>query len=98
MTSPEEVTVQTALTRAVSLLTLAGVPDPRVDAELLIGHVLGLNRGEVQSKAVTDAAIAPSDADRIVELLERRAAREPLQHITGRAPFRSLDRSGPCGP
>jgi release factor glutamine methyltransferase len=91
MTSPEEVTVQTALTRAVSLLTLAGVPDPRVDAELLIGHVLGLNRGEVQSKAVTDAAIAPSDADRIVELLERRAAREPLQHITGRAPFRSLD-------
>jgi release factor glutamine methyltransferase len=91
MTSPEEVTVQTALTRAVSLLTLAGVPDPRVDAELLIGHVLGLNRGEVQSKAVTDAAIEPSDAGRIVELVDRRAAREPLQHITGRAPFRSLD-------
>ena len=91
MTSPEEVTVQTALTGAVSQLSLAGVPDPRVDAELLIGHVLGLNRGEVQSKAVTDAAIAPFDAGRIVELVERRAAREPLQHITGRAPFRSLD-------
>ncbi|MCU1544377.1 MAG: protein-(glutamine-N5) methyltransferase, release factor-specific [Microbacteriaceae bacterium] len=83
--------MQTALTGAVSLLTLAGVPDPRVDAELLIGHVLGLNRGEVQAKAVTDAAILPIDAERVVELVERRAAREPLQHITGRAPFRSLD-------
>jgi release factor glutamine methyltransferase len=91
MSSSEEATVQTALTGAVSLLTLAGVPDPRVDAELLIGHVLGLNRGEVQAKAVTDAAILPIDAERVVELVERRAAREPLQHITGRAPFRSLD-------
>jgi release factor glutamine methyltransferase len=84
-------TVSTALASAVSLLTSAGVPDARVDAELLIGHVLGLSRGAVQSKAVTDAAITGPDAERIVELVERRAAREPLQHITGRAPFRSLE-------
>jgi release factor glutamine methyltransferase len=84
-------TVQTALTSAVSQLTLAGVPNPRVDAELLIGHVLELNRGQVQSKAVTEAAISESDDTVIAELVARRAAREPLQHITGRAPFRSLN-------
>jgi release factor glutamine methyltransferase len=84
-------TVQTALTSAVSQLTLAGVPNPRVDAELLIGHVLELNRGQVQSKAVTEAAISQSDDTLIAELVARRAAREPLQHITGRAPFRSLN-------
>ena len=84
-------TVQTALTSAVSQLSLAGVPNPRVDAELLIGHVLDLNRGQVQSKAITDAAITDSDAALIAELVSRRAAREPLQHITGRAPFRSLN-------
>jgi release factor glutamine methyltransferase len=84
-------TVQTALTSAVSQLTLAGVPNPRVDAELLIGHVLDLNRGQVQSKAVTEAAISDSDDTLIAELVARRAAREPLQHITGRAPFRSLN-------
>ena len=84
-------TVQTALTSAVSQLTLAGVPNPRVDAELLIGHVLELNRGQVQSKAITDAAITESDAAEIADLVSRRAAREPLQHITGRAPFRSLN-------
>jgi len=84
-------TVQTALTSAVSQLTLAGVPNARVDAELLLGHVLDLNRGQVQSKAITDAAITESDAAAIAELVSRRAAREPLQHITGRAPFRSLN-------
>ena len=83
--------MQTALTGAVSQLTLAGVPNPRVDAELLIGHVLELNRGQVQSKAITDAAITDNDAALIAELVSRRAAREPLQHITGRAPFRSLN-------
>jgi release factor glutamine methyltransferase len=84
-------TVSGALAGAVSQLTLAGVPDPRVDAELLIGHVLDLNRGQVQSKAITDAALQTADAVAIAELVSRRAAREPLQHITGRAPFRSLN-------
>ena len=84
-------TVETGLSSDVSQLPLAGVPDPRVDAELLIGHVLGLNRGQVQSKAVTEAAISETDDALIAELVARRAAREPLQHITGRAPFRSLD-------
>jgi release factor glutamine methyltransferase len=89
MTDP--VSVQTALTGAVSLLTLAGVPSPRVDAELLIGHVLGLSRGAVQSKAITDGAVTAEQDAAITAAVERRAAREPLQHITGIAPFRSLE-------
>jgi len=83
--------VQTALASAVSQLTLAGVPNADVDAELLVGHVLDLNRGQVQSKAITGSPIEQAKADRIAELVDRRAAREPLQHITGRAPFRSLN-------
>ena len=80
-----------ALEGAVSQLTLAGVPNARVDAELLVGHVLGMNRGQVQSKAITDASLDAAHAATIAELVDRRAAREPLQHITGRAPFRSLE-------
>ena len=34
---------------------------------------------------------APTTALAVIEVVERRAAREPLQHITGRAPFRSLE-------
>jgi release factor glutamine methyltransferase len=91
MATPQYTTVSGALAGAVSQLTLAGVVDPQVDAELLIGHVLDLNRGRVQSKAITDAPLEPADAVAIAELVSRRAAREPLQHITGRAPFRSLN-------
>src|SRR3954470_13737864 len=76
---------------AVAVLARAGVPDPEVDVELLLGHVLGESRGRIQALMIMDAQIAADDAERLRALVERRAAREPLQHITGRAPFRSLE-------
>ena len=84
-------TIPSLRAHAVAVLSSAGVPTPDADAELLIGHVLGLTRGQVQAKAVTDAGVAASDAMDVLEVVERRAAREPLQHITGRAAFRSLE-------
>lgn len=76
---------------AVAELADAGVPDPEVDAELLIGHLLGLGRGEVQAKIVMDAEVGEGEVSELAALVARRAAREPLQHITGRAPFRNLE-------
>ena len=84
-------TVGATLDRAVQILESAGVPNPRVDAELLLGHVLGISRGGVQAKAVTDAGLSSEDSVAVSELIERRAAREPLQHLTGRAAFRHLE-------
>ncbi|MES2093942.1 MAG: peptide chain release factor N(5)-glutamine methyltransferase [Actinomycetota bacterium] len=91
MIASEPATITSVLGRAVNLLTSAGVPSPDVDAELLLGFVLGMNRGEVQAKSITGSAVSTADASAIAALVERRAAREPLQHITGRAPFRSLE-------
>lgn len=76
---------------AAQLLTDAGVPDPLVDAELLIAHVLGMGRGELQAAVVRGDDIADPDAERLASLIERRAAREPLQHLTGTAAFRHLE-------
>lgn len=76
---------------AIDALSAAGVPGPEVDADLLIGHVLGLSRGGVQARALTRAAVDEADARAIRAAIARRAAREPLQHITGLAPFRSLE-------
>lgn len=84
-------TVRSVRDEAVAVLAQAGVPDPEVDAELLVGFVLGVGRGRVQALVVMDAAIDTSDAERVRQLTLRRAAREPLQHITGTAPFRSLE-------
>lgn len=79
--------------RAIEALAAAGIESPEVDAELLIGHVLGLRRGEVQAKAITGTEVSEVDALAIDRAVQRRAAREPLQHITGRAPFRNLELS-----
>ena len=84
-------TVAALRDHAVLVLSAAGIRHAEVDAELLLGHVLGLSRGQVQAKVVTDAALDAEQYLAVVELIERRAAREPLQHITGRAPFRSLE-------
>ena len=75
----------------VGRLAAAGVPDPEVDAELLLGHVLGLSRGGVQARLVVGGTLSETDAATLESLVRRRERREPLQHLTGRAAFRSLD-------
>jgi release factor glutamine methyltransferase len=77
--------------QTVARLAAAGVPDPEVDAELLIGHVLGLSRGGVQARLVMGGELGEADAAALEPLVARRARREPLQHLTGRAAFRSLE-------
>ena len=85
-----------ALDEATVRLTAAGVPTPRVDAELLLGHVLGLGRGALTARSLTGGSLDESAAARFEVALARRAAREPLQHITGVAHFRHLTlRVGP---
>lgn len=70
---------------AAARLAEAGVESPRAEAELIAAHVHGVRRTELHT--VLDASF---DA-RFWEGIGRRAAREPLQHITGRAYFRYLE-------
>lgn len=71
--------------RATLRLAEAGVASPRTDAEELAAFVHGVRRGELHD-------VADSDFDALYwECVARRAAREPLQHITGRAYFRYLE-------
>jgi len=71
--------------QATQRLADAGVPSPRFDAEELAAYVHGVKRGELHR-------VADADFDaRYWEAVARREAREPLQHITGRAFFRYLE-------
>jgi release factor glutamine methyltransferase len=82
------VTGLTGLLRdAAARLELAGVASPRVDAELLAAHVLAVPRGRL---LVIDD-IPATKASEILNLVERRAERVPLQHLTGMAPFLGLE-------
>lgn len=75
----------------VARLAAAGIPDPQVDAELLVAHVLGTSRGGVQAAAIRGDRLAEEAGTALASLVDRRCTREPLQHLTGLAPFRSLE-------
>lgn len=68
----------------------AGIASAVADAELIVGFVTGWTRGEVAAKAFVGTELAPEQLARVSEIATRREAREPLQHITGLAPFRHL--------
>lgn len=70
---------------ATARLAEVGVDSPRADAEIIAAHVHGVRRSELHR--VADADFNPRFWDEIA----RRAAREPLQHITGLAYFRYLE-------
>lgn len=80
------------LTRATA--ALAQVPSPRVDAELLAAHLLhGGSRAELQRALLMGERLTPAQVAEYEVLVARRARREPLQYITGRAPFYRLELS-----
>ncbi len=85
------ITVRGLLDEVTARLAEAGIATPAVDAALLIGFVTDASRGRVQAMAVTDAPAEASVVDRVRALAARRAAREPLQHLTGTAAFRALE-------
>jgi release factor glutamine methyltransferase len=58
-----------------------------VDAELLLAHALGTSR----TALLTLDAVPADAAARFAGLVDQRADRVPLQHLTGRAPFRHLE-------
>lgn len=75
------------VTAAAEQLRSAQVASPEHDAAELLAHVLGTSRAQlVLVDEVPDEA-----ADRFEALLVRRAAREPLQHLTGLAHFRHVE-------
>ena len=79
------------LTRGSELLRQAGIESANVDAQLLAAHVLGISRGELQSKLFTDDDISSDVAETITNLFQKRSERIPLQHLTGIAYFRNLE-------
>ena len=82
------------LREAKSLLTESGFSE--VDSEHLLAHVLGLTRMDLHNPVLVETTMATlNDIDVIREqffsLLDRRIDHEPLQYLTGVAPFRYLE-------
>ncbi len=68
-----------AILDAERVLSVAGVPSPRTDAELLAAHLLGVERTKLMMVPLVDAPVVEA----LNDLVRRRATRVPLQHLTG---------------
>ncbi len=78
-----------ALALTATQLHNQGVESPRLDAELLLAHVLGVNRATILARP--DGRLTPKELTRYRDLVTRRAHREPLAYIVGHREFFGLD-------
>ena len=81
--------VREALSASVDGLAAAGVEDPRLDAELLLGRAMGCERAAL---VADPGAEVPAPAARAFgEMVRRRLRREPVAYILGSKGFRNLE-------
>lgn len=84
-TETPALTVRDAIASGAARLRAAGCDTPRLDAELLLAHVVGADRAQLVIEP--DAAVPEHEYG---ALIARRAAREPVAYILGRQDFRRL--------
>jgi release factor glutamine methyltransferase len=78
-------TVLEGIQRSTEFLAKKGLESPRLDAELLLAHVLRLKRMELYLNF--ERALSETETGNYRELIRRRSTREPLQHILGSVSF-----------
>jgi release factor glutamine methyltransferase len=80
--------VRDALDSANVALSAAGCDTPRLDAELLLAHVLGVGRAAII--AAPGRELEPDAARAFMDLAARRRSREPVAYILGEKGFRRI--------
>lgn len=91
MNEQPQQTVRAVVHEIREQLANAGIAAADTDAELLVSHVLGEPRGRTRVLMALDAPMPVSTVARARALADERAQRIPLQHLTGRAPFRNIE-------
>ena len=79
------VTVLEAIQKSTEFLGKKNVESPRLQAELLLAHLLKMPRMKLYLNF--DRQLTAAETDALRELIKRRGQREPLQHITGSTSF-----------
>jgi release factor glutamine methyltransferase len=81
-------TVGEVLRRSAAFLAERGSQSPRLDADLLLAHALGVERLALYTGA--ERPLTPAELDRARDLVARRGRREPVAYLTGARAFRRL--------
>jgi len=84
-----DVTVGQAVNAATQRLEEAHISTARLDAQVILAHVLGVDRSWLF--AHYEQILSPEHADRYTELVVRRTAREPVAYLVNRREFYGID-------
>ena len=82
-------TIQKLLNWVTKHLTEKGIDSPRLSAELLLSHVLGLKRIELYTQF--DKPVTKEQLDRLRDLVKRASQQEPIAYLIGKTEFYSLE-------
>ena len=88
MSDSKSDTVGDVVRGTAARLDADGIVTARLDAELLVAHVLGISRSALAVER--NRELSATERERVAQLAARRAAREPLQYIVGEWGFRRL--------
>lgn len=83
--TPTAWTIKSLLTWTTDFLAKKGVESPRLEAQLLLGHVLGCARIELVARS--DEEPAEGERARFKELIRRRVAGWPAAYLVGQREF-----------
>jgi release factor glutamine methyltransferase len=87
--SPVPMTVLEGIQKSTEFLTKKEIESPRLQAELLLAHVLKLPRMKLYLNF--ERALTETETTTYRDLVKRRSQHEPLQHITGSTSFCGLE-------
>jgi release factor glutamine methyltransferase len=82
------ITVLEVIKKTTDFLNAKGVESPRLNAELIVGHTLGLKR--MQLYLQFERPLSEGELEKIRPLVRRRGQREPVQYILGETEFAGL--------
>ena len=89
MTSNNAWTIQKLLNWVTEYLTIKGIESPRLSAELLLSHVLGLKRIDLYTQF--NKQVPRQQLDQLHALVKRAGLYEPVAYLTGKTEFYSLE-------
>ncbi len=81
--------VRNVLAEGAQRLGEAGIESARLDAEVLLGHALGVEKAQLYLHS--HAELGAKEVERFSEYVRRRSEHEPVAYITGQKEFWSLD-------
>lgn len=82
-------TIREVLSEAESAISSRGIPDARIEAEILLMHCLGTERADLYARL--EEPLPPGKVTEFRQLVEQRLKRQPTAYVTGRCQFYGIE-------